>query len=239
LFFAYRDNNNPKSVILDLNKNKKLESGQLRYVVNFLGIIPAGDALFTNAGITEYKGAGVYHLSAQAQNLKIYHWLRKVSATLDSYLDPQDYNPVFFSQRLCVSGRPDAYKEVFYDQKAATVEVAGIKRQMPYGTQDPLSAIFNLRRMDFDKTKNFQLNLNTNQKNYILEGSARDMVLCIHGRDYAITVLEGKIHRSDKFNPYHQSRVTMYLLKQGKENIPLLIKVFASGILINAKLTDD
>ncbi|MDP2905508.1 MAG: DUF3108 domain-containing protein [Candidatus Omnitrophota bacterium] len=238
LFFVYRDNNNPKSVILDLNKAKKMEAGQLRYVVNFLGIIPAGEALFSNQGLTDYKGVRAYHLSAFTQNLKIYHGLRKVSATLDSYVDAQDSNPIFFSQRLSVSGRPDTYKEILYDQKAGIIEVAGLKRQMPYGTQDPLSAIFNLRKMDFTKNKNFELSLNTNQKNYVLEGTARDMVLSIHGKDYAITVLEGKIHRRDKNNPYHQSKVTMYLLKQDGENIPVLIKVFASGILINAKLTD-
>ena len=238
LFFVYRDNNNPKSVILDWNKTKKMEAGQLRYVVNFLGIIPVGEAVVSNNGLTDYKGVRVYHLSAYTQNLKIYHGLRKVSAALDSYIDAQDFNSLFFSQRLSVSGRPDAYKEISYDQKAGVIEVAGLKRQMPYGTQDPLSVIFNLRRMDFSKNKNFQISINTNQKNYVLEGSVRDMVLSIHGKDYPITMLEGKIHRRDKNNPYHQSKVTMYLLKQDGENIPVLIKVFASGILINAKLTD-
>jgi len=48
-------------------------------------------------------------------------------------------------------------------------------------------------------------------------------------------LLKGDISRRDK-NPYHQTKISMVLVKD-KENTPILINVFASGMLINVKLT--
>lgn len=237
LFFFYRDNNNPKGIILDLVRSKKAGAGRLRYTVNFLGIIPVGEAVFSDKGVIDYKGSKVRHLNAEAKNLDIYHFLRKVSASIDSYLDPQDDNPVFFGQRLSVSGAKDNYKEAFYDQKNGIITVSGQQRRMPAGTKDPLSVIFNLRRMDFAKNKDFEFNINTNQKNYILKGTSSIESVNIKGREYEVIFLKARIYRSGK-NPYHQSAVTMALVKEGGENIPVLFKVFAGGILINARLQE-
>jgi len=110
------------------------------------------------------------------------------------------------------------------------------KREIPPNTQDPLSAIFNLRRMNLDKPKEFQMNINTSQKNYLLRGkvSLRDLV--INEKTYKTILVKSEISRRDN-NPYHRSTVSM-VLAGGKENIPIIIKVFASGILVNAKLIE-
>lgn len=237
LFFFYRDNNNPKGIILDLVRSKKAGADRLRYTVNLLGIIPVGEAIFSDKGTIDYKGSKVRHLNAEAKNLDIYHFLRKASASIDSYLGLQDHNPVFFGQRLSLSGAKDNYKEVFYDQKSGIITVAGQQRQMPSGTKDPLSAIFALRRMDFTKNKDFEFNVNTNQKNYVLKGTSSIKSLNIKGREYEVTFLKARIYRRGK-NPYHQSVITMALVKEGHENIPVLFKVFAGGILINARLEE-
>lgn len=238
LWFVYRDNNDPKNAIADLAKTKKIGTGRLKYAVNLFGVIPAGEAEFSDLGNIDYKGQEVRHLKAVAENLSIYHWIRKAGAVVDSYIDTKDYNPVFFSQRLILSGSADKYKEVFYDQKNGVIELDGVKRQIPYATQDPLSLTYNLRRMDWGNLKDFDLNLNTNQKNYAVKGTAQNFSLAVKGKNYDIVELNAQIFRRDKNNPYHRSQVTMYLLKDNGQYVPVLIKVFAGGILINVKLTD-
>jgi hypothetical protein len=127
-------------------------------------------------------------------------------------------------------------KEVYYDQKNGIMTLNNIRHQIPPHTQDPLSLLFNTMRMDFDKVEEIEMNINTNQKNYILKGIATQEDIIINKKTYRIVLAKAEIKRRDK-NPYHKSNISMVLLNE-KENIPILIKVFASGILINAKLID-
>jgi len=80
------------------------------------------------------------------------------------------------------------------------------------------------------------MNINTNQKNYILKGRATPKEMLIKGKAYKTVILEASISRRDK-NPYHKSSIKMVLLR-GKENTPILIKVFASGVFLSAGLTE-
>lgn len=234
--FVLWNNNSPKAIISRLIKNNELRIGELNYRIYFLGLIPVGEAVFSIDKIEEYKGSEVYHLTAQAKNLPMFSKLCSASAVIDSYVDIYSLNPVLFKQELSISGKEDAYKEAIYDQKEGIISIAGVKRQILSNTQDPLSAILNIRKMDFDKISEFEMNINTNQKNYLLKGTVRPNNVKINNKIYKTFVLRTNISRRDK-NPYHKSNITMVLLKD-KENIPILIKVFASGILINAKLTD-
>lgn len=234
--FVLWNNNNPKTIISRLIKKSNLQIGELNYRIYFLGLIPIGEAGFSIGKIEEYKGSNVYHLTAQAKSFKILSKICSVYAVIDSYVDIYSLNPILFKQKLSISGKDDAYKEVIYDQKEGVISIAGVRRQIFPNTQDPLSAILNIRKMDFDKIQEFEMNINTNQKNYILRGTARADNIKISNKIYKTFILKANISRRDK-NPYHKSSIKMVLLKD-KENIPILIKVFASGILINAKLTD-
>ncbi|MDD5155742.1 MAG: DUF3108 domain-containing protein, partial [Candidatus Omnitrophica bacterium] len=142
-----------------------------------------------------------------------------------------------FKQRVTMAGRQETVKEVYYDQDNGIMSISGVKRQILPDTQDPLSAIFNLRRMQLDKIKEVEMNINTNQKNYILKGTVSLRQVSVGNKPCNIAVVKATIRRRDKNNPYHQSQLTMVLLPD-KENIPVLIRVFASGMLINARLMD-
>ena len=229
-------NNDTKVIVSRLNKNSNIQIGDLRYRINLLGVIPVGEAIFQRETIEEYKGQRVYHLIAAARNLSIFSKFFSSYAALDSYIDMQQFNPILFKQRLLVTGKEGIDKEVIYDQRQGIMSIANVRRQILPNTQDPLSAIFNIRRMDFDKTKEFEMNLNTNQKNYILKGTARLKNILVNKKIYKIILLGIQISRRDK-NPYHKSRIKMVLLKE-KDNLPILIDVFASGIFINAYLID-
>lgn len=239
LFFVFivHKNSNPKVIISRLLKKSDIESGELRYRIYLFGIFPVGEAVFTEEKIEEFAGQKVYHLNATAQSLKVLASLFSGYAVIDSYIDTHQLNPMLFKQRLVVTGKQDMNKEVFYNQKDGVMSIAGVRRQILPNTQDPLSGIFNVRRIDFDKTKEFEMNINTNQKNYILKGTADTKNISLNKKIYKTAFLEAEISRRDK-NPYHKSRIAMVLLIRGKDTIPILIKAFTSGILINAKLID-
>ncbi len=234
-FIVYR-NGSPGIIISDLLKKGDTKPAGLRYKIYLLGIFPAGDAFLQDKKAEEYKGETVYHLNAVAQSSKVFSRFFSGSAIIDSYVDTEMFNPVLFKQKLVVSSKKDTDREVIYDQRQNIISIGAVRRQTFPNTQDPLSAILNIRRMDFDKIREFEMNINTNQKNYLLKAAVTPGNIKINNKIYKTFTLKSSISRRDK-NPYHKSTVTMVLLKD-KENIPILIRVFAGGILINAKLVD-
>ncbi|MFC1674343.1 DUF3108 domain-containing protein [Candidatus Omnitrophota bacterium] len=233
---TYYNHSEYKSVAYSLAVQPKLQSGDLKYKIYFFGIFPVGEAVFSDKGIREFNGTQVRHLTASASSSTIFSRFFSVHAILDSFLDLEDENPLLFRQRLLVTGKEDSLKEITYDQKQHVMTLEGVRREILPGTQDALSAMFRLRGIDFDKSSKIEMNINTNQKNYLLEGAAEARVLSLVGQRCEIITAKAKIRRRDK-NPYHKSMVTFVLFK-GEENIPILIKVFASGVVVTAKLID-
>lgn len=237
LVFVIHSNTNPKSIILGLAKKGIMQQQELTYRVYLFGILPVGEAILRAEKIEEYNSKKALHLSAVAESLKVFSKLFKGEAILDSYIDMQGFNPFIFRQKIIITGKPNIEKEAIYDQKNGIMYIAGERRRIFPNTQDPLSAIFNIRRADFDKIKELQMNINTNQKNYILKGIASQQEISVNNKIYKIILAKANIRRHDK-NPYHQSHISIVLLRRGESNIPILIKVFASGFLINARLID-
>lgn len=236
LAFVAHYNNNPRIIISNLLKKGIINSDELKYKIYLFGVLPVAEASFIFGKIEEYGASKVYHLNASAQTLNYIHNIFKGSAILDSYVDTREFNPVFFKQQL-TKGDKKINREVFYDQKNGVMSIDNVRRQIFADTQDPLSAIFYLKkRIDFSKTKEIEMSINSNQKNYILKGIANPKDIAINKEAHKAVFLKAEISRRDK-NPYHKSKVDMVLLNKG-QNIPVLIKVFAGGILINAKLTD-
>jgi len=235
LVFIANKNGSSKAIISNLIKKGQIQNGQLRYRIYLSGILPIGEAILGTEQIEEYQGQKVYHLNAKAESSKLFSKFFSGYAALDSYLDMQQL-PILFRQKAIVTGKQDINKEVFYNQSEGFMSIGGVKRQIFPNTHDPLSAVFNLRRMDLEKASDFEMNLNTNQKNYILEGTTEQKALLINKKIFKIFVAKAEIRRQDN-NPYHKSNITVVFLKE-KENIPILIKVFASGVLINAKLIE-
>jgi len=235
VFLVY-NNTNPDTVISELTKQGSIRPGELNYQIQLFGFIPVGNAVFKTAQEIDFKGEKAYYLNASAQSLNSISGFFAASAMMDTYLDKTGLNPMFFKQTLNIKGKPSLVKEAEYFQKQGVMTIAGEKRSIPFGTQDSLSLMYNIRHMDFDKVKDFEFNLNTNQKNYTFKGTSRNKELSVGGKDYKLAFVKAEIFRKDK-NPYHRSKVEFVLLKD-KENIPILIKVYASGAFINIRLME-
>lgn len=229
-------NSNPKVIISRLIKSESVQVGALKYRIYFLGIIPVGEAIFSVGRLEEFKGQKVYHLNATARTLKYFPKFFNGDAALDSYVDIQKFNPILFKQKLMIAGKEYINKEIIYNQKEGFMSIAGIKRNILPNTQDPLSVMFNLMHLDLAEAGEFKININAYKKNYTFKGIAKPKDVLINSKAYKIFFLKGWISRQDK-NPYHQSSITAVLLNQ-KENIPILIKVFSGGVLIQARLVD-
>ena len=226
--------NNPQTILVNLG-TARLESQtkQLIYEVYFLGVFPVGKAVFGDEGLTKLEGSNFYHLSAQAGVESLILKIYPFSANIDSYLNPETFLPIVFRQNIQTKDK-ELKKEVRYNQINNVMEIGGEKRTIFPETYEPLSVLHKLRRMDLDKMSSFDLNINTNQKNYAFTGDITKENIRAKSGQVSIYRLKGQIFRRDK-NPYHQSKIEIVLLDNGPKT-PLFIKVFASGVLITVRL---
>jgi hypothetical protein len=228
--------NNPKTIVrkLDIARLGN-QSKQLVYKVYFLGIFPLGEAVLEDNGLVRFEGKDLYLLSAQANAGGFISRLHPFSASLESYLETRTFLPVIFRQELRTKDK-EIVKEARYDQANNIMEIAGQRRSILLETYEPLSALYRLRSLDLEKVSNFDLNVNTNQKNYCLTGDITKEDIRLKDSTVKVYRLKGKIFRRDK-NPYHQSQVEFVLLGN-EQRTPVFIKVFASGALITARLIE-
>jgi len=234
--FSY-NNSNPEVIIKKVFKSEQINPQILRYRIYAFGLFPVGETYLHNAKHEKINGKDLYLIKGEAKSLDIIATFFKSEAALNSYIDPVDSNPVLFKQEISISGRPNQDKEVIYDQKQGFMITDGTRRQILPNTQDPLSLVFNLERMDFSKNKDIEMNINTKHKNYLFKGRVEEKSDLSKKVGHEVYLAKTEIRRRDRDNPYHQSKVTIWFVK-GEENIPILIKIFASGFIMNARLVE-
>lgn len=238
LVYFYNYNNNYSAVISDLSKKGELRLGNLTYRIYLLGILPVGDAVIYDPQLTaEQAGRRLYLLRAGAKTSQFMSLFFMASAELDSYIDTSELTPVVFRQKISIGGKKTVEREAFYDQKNNILEISGIKRQILPRTHDPLSLIYNFQHRDLSAMKDIDLNINTNQKNYGFQGTIGEKTIQVNKSAHTIYTASVEIKRRDK-NPYHKSKANVVFLKTPAGNFPVLIKLVAGGILINARLID-
>lgn len=207
----------------------------MMYGISFFGVLPVGKAELVNNGIIDYKGQQVYYLSGQADTAGIISSVFQAHAEAHSYIDKDKLYPVLFKQTLILPDKPKDEKEISYDQDNLMMEIKGVRRLILANTQDPLSIMFYLSRQRFETGKEFDININTNQRNYrFFLKVLRKEEVTIKGKSTGIWVVKGDIRRRDK-SPRHTSMMTLWLLDNPAKT-PLLTKVSSSGIFITARL---
>ncbi|MCM8763043.1 MAG: DUF3108 domain-containing protein [Candidatus Omnitrophica bacterium] len=227
--------NRPEVIIKRLSRGSHLNrpNPELIYQIKFLGVLPIGQAVIYPLKSDTYQGKEIYFLQAEAFPYAYIKTFLKFKAKIQSYINRKDYLPILFKQEIEVGEKTDV-KEVIYDQENHIMTLRKEQRTILPFTYEPLSLILNLRQMDFSKGREFDLNINTNQKNYGMQGFVLTKQQTSQGDFW---ILRSQISRRDKNNPYHRSKVTFYFL-DNQERTPLLIKVFASGAYIVARLID-
>jgi hypothetical protein len=223
--FMQLNKNNPEAIIksLKLHNALFLNANSMKFDINYLDILPLGKTELREWGDTIYKDRLVYHLTAKAKVSKVVSFFFNVSAELSSYIDKEKLYSLRFTQSLIIPDKPKDEKEVVYDQEKNIMELRGVKRQILPNTQDFLSAFFFIRQQPFELGKEFDLNINTNQKNYRFYAKVVDRKeYNIKGQKIGVWVLKADIRRRDK-SPRHSSSAKMWFL-DNQTKTPILIK---------------
>lgn len=227
--------NNPSAVLKNLIQKGAVEGLDLKYRICLFGFIPVGNALFADEGLVDFEGQTVHHLWARAQTFKLLSPLGEATARIDSYMDKDRLCPLVFTESLVINNEKKVDKKVAYDLERLVMRRGQEERTILPDTKDPLSAILTIRKMDLAVNKDFELNINTNQKNYLLKGRViRYTSLVINGKKYGVWQVDASIRRRDK-SPRHSSFISIWLLGVPSRT-PLLIKVSAGGGNITARL---
>jgi hypothetical protein len=232
-FNVYR--NKPSVIFNRVLKDRDTAPEKLIYRAYLFGILPVGDVVFNKAVPERLKGKEYYYLSAKAETMPWISVFFSGKAELESYIDKKSYNPLIYREKIVMRGKPEQEKEVVYDQKNHFMTLEGERREILPDTQDPLSLIYNLSKTDFEKKKDLEININTNQKNYLLKGAIKSMPV-IDGK-YNVYLGKADIGRRDKNNPYHRSKISIWFVKMN-DNIPIRISAFKGGALVSMRLVE-
>lgn len=228
--------NTPEAVLNSLVKHGRLTKSpqEFRFSVKFLGFIPAGESVINIVSGAADDGKEVYRIFAEAQPAKFIDFFYKVKAKAESIVDKDNLYTLKFTHSLNVAGETKEDKVIFYDQINHVMQREGEKRVILPDTHDPLSAIFYLTRQELAIDKVFDLNINTNQKNYRLYAQVtRKKSIRVENKQFNVYLIKGSINRRDK-SPRHSSEFEMWVLDDTVK-APLLINVSTSGLSVIAK----
>ena len=241
LFFLYlffnSINNTPSIIVERLLKKGSLEGKILKFSPKYLGIIPFGEAVFEDKGEIFFRGKRLHFLEASAKTPKLLSRLFKAEAEVKSFIDPVKLYPLFFIRHLRISNHPEENKEIMYDQENNIMESEGTKRIILPHTHDPLSAIFYIRKQNFKIGKTFDINLNTNQKNYSIKAIIlRKEGFSIEGKKFGVWILKAEVKRRDATPMHmHSSSFTIWFLDNPSKT-PVLIKAMTGIGLVSCSL---
>jgi hypothetical protein len=171
-----------------------------------------------------FQGKEVYHLTAEARATGLISRFLNARVQIDSIVDKNRMRSLRFTQIMEMLDKPKDERVIIYDQENNIMELRGVKRSILPDTRDPLSAMLYIQNQDFQPGKEFDINLNTNQKNYrlYLKVIKREEYV-INGSKTGAWVLEGDIRRRDK-NPRHSLTITVWVL-DSPYKVPFLLKV--------------
>lgn len=229
--FTELTRNNPVYIIKSLKLQDRFslsEPTKMEFRV-FLGFFPVGAGQIINEGIETYQNRNVYHLLAQARAEGFVSRFYSPRFKVDTYIDRDRMHSLKFKQFLAIPDKPVEEKEIIYDQKNNIMELKGVKRHILPDTQDPLSAIFYIQRQILELGKEFDININTNQKNYRLNAKViKKEEYNIGNKKIGVWVVQVDISRRDK-NPLHSSSMRFYFLDDPPKTLLLIKSINSIG----------
>lgn len=222
----------PACVLNNLIKKGALNTKNLTLKVNYLLLIPVGEANLNILGKERFRNADLLHIRAQARTFDYVKSVFHAKATIDSYIDPVELHSVYFMQHLEMINKPTEEKEISYDQKKHIMFYQGQRgkeeRVIGEHAQDPLSAIFYIQNKQFALGDEFSLSMNTNQKNYVIKGKFLGrQIITVSGINYEVWLVEASAGRKDK-NPRHKTSFKIWFLESEGKKIPILIKAMTN-----------
>ena len=227
----------PESILKGIIKKGPLEGDAFKFKAKFLGVVTAGSAVISNEGKEAFEEKEVYHLSARGQSANWISPFFKAEALCDSYTEKNKLHSLLFKMHIVLSDHPTEDKIISYDQENLIMDTGEERRQILPNTHDPLSLMFYLRNQEFKLGKEFDLNINTNQKNYQFKTKIVDKVTYqAADKDIDVWIVKAEVKRRGK-SKRNKSSVTMWLL-DNQSKTPILFKVMTPIGPITIRLTE-
>jgi hypothetical protein len=216
---------------------------KLTYEIRWMGI-PVGIASFAVKETSQINARDCYHIVVRVNSNSFLSKIYKVDDEFHTYMDKEKLYTLRFMKKQS-EGRYRSQEVVDYDQQAHT----GIYRSLLNNTsknlvitenaQDDLSAIYYFRMQDIVPDKPVAMNVNADEKNWILEITvlqAGSMSLYRIGKLNAIEV-EPKARTTDG-KPLKKGRVWIWF-SADENRIPIAAKAKAAIVgTVTAVLTD-
>ncbi len=131
------------------------------------GAITAGYSTLEVHEIIEMNGRKVYHIIAKTRSTSFFDKLYKVRDTVETFVDVESLCTWRFRKDLN-EGKYHKVKETIYDQRNHTATTKGnVVTVLPF-VQDVLSALYYLRTHDIKIGTNYDIDVNTDKKNWSL-----------------------------------------------------------------------
>ncbi|MDD4910325.1 MAG: DUF3108 domain-containing protein [Candidatus Omnitrophica bacterium] len=227
--------NDPRSVVGSLMKEGIPAATAVNFEVKLFGFLPVGDAIVENKGITAFREENVYNIALIARSKDIFSKFFKAELKVSSYVSPESLLPVYYKESIKINGNDKGVKEILYSNSRGIMIADGERIGILPGTFDPLSAFNYVRQLDFDAVKYFDLNINSNQRNYIFRGEVDEIIYRLNNKDIKVWRLTGDIRRRDK-DPGHASKVKMWIL-DNKNRTPVFIKIASGRMFYSARVS--
>lgn len=138
------------------------------YTLRYMGL-PAGKGIISVEEIKNYNDSEVYVISGKARTSDFISLFFEAEGTITSYMDKNKLHSLYFAEESQSSGHRKNQKVVTFDQKNLFLEVDGEKIRILPDTQDPLSAFYFLRLIDYEKIKSgYEINIKTRKRDRTL-----------------------------------------------------------------------
>lgn len=163
----------PKEINIEMPQKTLRIGEKFTYKAEWLGL-DVGVATLSVKGIEELNGRKVYHILATADTTPLLSKIYKVKDIMSTYIDVKEFYPVRFEKRQREGGyKSDEYTD-FDQEKGKAYYFSNLNKgkkefYIPKKVQDPLSCIYYFRLQDVDVGKSIFRDVNTDEKNYLLE----------------------------------------------------------------------
>ncbi len=156
--------------LLDKQSNEIFTPGEkIAYTLRYMGL-PAGKAITRVQEITEFNNREVYVLTGRVRTSDFISLFFEAEGRVCSYIDSKRFHSLYFHGESQASGHRKNEKTLIFNQQDLFLQIdGGEKVRILPDTQDPLSAFYFLRLLDYDKIKEgYEINIKSRKRDRTL-----------------------------------------------------------------------
>ncbi len=204
------------------------ESHFFDYKIRLFGLFDLGGAKVNYLSVKDKAHSGMLVIKGEGYTSRLISLFFNPQVSAESMINLLQVFPEKFIYSMAIPGLKPEEKVIIYDHKNMTMELDGVRRVIFSNTQDPLSAMYYIQNQKMAIGKEFDININTNQKNYRFQLEVKGKKeLIIKNQKVTLWLLEGEIARRDK-SRRHKTYIKLWFWEEGKAAV--LVKVSTSGV---------